>query len=491
MRFTRVFTTAGICAPSRAAHILGVHQVASGTQHMRTSSRPQGGYVAVPPAQLKAYPELLRGAGYFTFTDDKLDYQFSGAFAGSGPASIWDAEGVDDWRGRATDQPFFGLRNFLHTHESGLFAPLGSLPHSMTHFVIQLMRWWGLDDTATGVTDPSLIELPPYYPDTPTVRADMARHYDNISAMDAAVGRLLQQLESDGLADSTIVIWTSDHGDGLPRAKRELRDSGIHVPMIVRWPDRLRPDWARPGSIDGRLVSFVDLAPAVLALAGVAPPRYLVGSNFLASADAQRDYIFAARDRIDEVPDRQRAVRDGRFKYIRSWRPDQSEGHELAFRENIDMVRELRAMHRAGLLTSEQELWFSPVGKERLYDLEQDPHELHNLVDDPAYAQDLRRLRTVLSNWCREVGDEPHEPESAMLTRINPANEQPQTSAPSIAVRGAAWVLTVDEPGASISYRLDGGNWRVYTQPVPQKAGANLEAKAQRYGWRESEIVAL
>ena len=186
---------------------------------MRASSFPNGAYKAVPPAQVKAYPELLRAEGYYTWTDNKLDYQFSGVRAGSGPSTIWDDEGNDGgWQNRRSGQPFFGMINFLVTHESGVFTPLGSWPNGAIHLASQILR----AVTLPKVNDihpvqPSQVTIPPYYPDTPTVRSDIARHYNNIAAMDRQVGDILQQLENDGLADSTIVIWTTDHGDGLPR----------------------------------------------------------------------------------------------------------------------------------------------------------------------------------------------------------------------------------------------------------------------------------
>nr|MDJ0869567.1 sulfatase-like hydrolase/transferase [Myxococcota bacterium] len=242
VRYPNTFATAGVCAPARAALITGVHQISIGAQHMRASSRPAGGYQSVPPPEVKAFPELLRAAGYHTFVTAKLDYQFSGIRTGSGPFTIWDAE--DDaalWAGREAGQPFFGMLNFLETHESGLFLPLGHWPHSGMHLLVQLYRTWlfglsGEDDP----TPPEAVAVPPWLPDTPAVRADLARHYDNVRRMDAAVGAILARLEADGLADSTVVIWMTDHGDGLPRAKRELFDSGLRVPMIVRWPERLR-----------------------------------------------------------------------------------------------------------------------------------------------------------------------------------------------------------------------------------------------------------
>ncbi len=238
-RYTNVFTTAGVCAPSRAALITGQHQISFGGQHMRTTTGPLGPYLAQPAAGVKAFPELLRGAGYYTFTDRKLDYQFSGVSAGSGPFTLWDKDGAAPtaWRKRAPGQPFFGLINFLETHESGVMQPDGP-PHSPSHAATQKMRK-NANLVAPAVTNPADIILPPYYPDLPAVRNDLARHYDNIHAMDQRVGDIVAALAADGLLDNTIIIWTTDHGDGLPRAKRELYDSGTKVPLVLRIPKHI------------------------------------------------------------------------------------------------------------------------------------------------------------------------------------------------------------------------------------------------------------
>jgi N-sulfoglucosamine sulfohydrolase len=493
VRYTNTFTAAGVCAPSRAAHILGMHQISTGAQHMRTSTRPEGGYYAVPPAQVKAYPELLRAAGYYTYTDQKLDYQFSSPWPGSGPFTIWDDEGnaSADWRGRAQGQPFFGFRNFPVTHESGVFRPIGEMPNSVIHFIMQVMRWWSMDEAVPPEVSPADVQLPPYYPDTPTVRADLARHYDNIAYMDAEVGAILAQLEADGLADSTIVIWTTDHGDGLPRAKRELYDSGLKVPMIIRWPEQYRPADLEPGTIDRRLISFIDFGPTILRLAGVAVPDYQQGQDFADTAIVPRQYIFASRDRIDEVSDRQRAIRDQRFKYIRSWQPEQEQGHPLAFRDNIDMVREMRAMYLAGQLNAVQSLWFQAPGEEQLYDLQDDPFEIYNLADNPAYEADKIRLRTALDQRLAEVGDWSDESESAMVLRFELDGERRITPAPAAAVSDGLLILEATAVGSSLGYRLNEGDWKLYSYPVAIGAAEKIEAKAVRYGWEESEVTSV
>ncbi len=488
-RYPNTFTTAGVCAPSRAAHITGMHQIAIGAQHMRTSSAPSGGYKGVPPAHVKAYPELLRRAGYFTFTDSKLDYQFSGPLAGSGPFTIWDIEGSDGhWRARGDNRPFYGLLNPGVTHESGVFRPLGAWPNSIVHLVMQVMRavrGIGLPEVQT-VTDPDDIVVPPYFPDTPTVRTDMARHYNNIAAMDAEVGRLLTQLEEDGLSDNTIIIWTTDHGDGLPRSKREIYDTGIKVPMIIRWPEQYRPDDAPGGGLDERLVSFVDLAPTILRLAGVSVPAHLHGRDLVIGEP--RTYIYASRDRIDEVPDRQRAVRDERYKYIRSWHPELGGGHALAFRDNIDMMRELHALYAAGELNSVQSRWFEGPGEEQLYDVVADPFELNNLASDPALEAELIRLRDELARWRERVGDWSDESEEAMVARFQPGGDAPVTGTPLIAVKeGQVHITAADN--ASIGYRIDEGPWLLYTAPLKVAAGVSVEARAIRYGWDESDTA--
>ena len=491
LRYTNTFTAAGVCAPSRAAHILGMHQISTGTPHMRSSTRIGGGYYSVPPPEVKAYPELLRAAGYYTFTDEKLDYQFSGVRSGTGPFTIWDSDGIRDWRGKEEGQPFFGLINFQVTHESGIFQPLGNMPHSRTHFMLQVLRWWSLDTIETGVVNPADIVLEPYYPDTPTVRSDIARHYDNIASMDAEVGRILAMLEEDGLADSTIVIWTTDHGDGLPRAKRELFDSGIKVPMIIYWPEAYRPEDAIPGKADPRLISFIDLAPTVLNLAGVVPPENFQGRNFLAPETKPRRYIYASRDRIDELPDRQRAVRDQQFKYIRSWHPELAGGHPIAFRNNIDMAREMQSMYQQGKLNAAQRQWFESPGKERLFDLEQDPFELNDVSKDPAYERELVRMRGALDTWLADTKDWGDADELAMIEQFAPGGMQKTTPAPRVDVVDG--VLTVSDvaTGASIGYRLDNGPWQLYSKKTKLPASEEVEVKAVRYGWKESDIVAV
>jgi arylsulfatase A-like enzyme len=246
MLFKHVYTVAPVCAPNRSGIITAMYPTTIGTHHMRTTHREEGlptPYSAVPPPYVKTFTEYLRAAGYYCTNNSKTDYQFAT------PVTAWDECGRKaHYRHRPDkDQPFFAVFNFTTTHES--------------------RNWPDPEET-----EPSGVEVPPYYPDTLTVRKDIARLYDNIAKMDQQAGETLKQLQEEGLADNTIVFFWSDHGDGLPRAKRWLYDSGTHVPMIIRWPGRIEP-----GSVNEDLVSSIDLGPTVLSLAGVNVPAHMQG----------------------------------------------------------------------------------------------------------------------------------------------------------------------------------------------------------------------
>jgi hypothetical protein len=458
-----------------------MHQESIGAQHMRAVSSPRARYLTVPPPEVRAFPEYLRAAGYYTFTDRKLDYQFSGVQAGSGPFTVWDAEGEgSDWQGRAQGQPFFGMINLLSTHESALFAPVQQLAAGSWQgaFVAALRAWQRFRNGAH--TDPHSVMVPPYYPDTPAVRAGIATHYDNVAVMDDEVGEWMARLRADGLLANTIVIWTTDHGDALPRAKREVFDSGIRVPMILR----IAGD-AAAGSIRERLVSFVDLAPTILGLAGVPVPEHLHGSDFLMGP--ARQYVFAARDRMDEQDDRVRAVRDARFKYLRYYYPGTPGAVHIDYRDQQPIMAALWQAHAAGTLPPAAAQWFAPRPEEALYDLLADPHELENLAADPAFAAVLARMRQALA--MRPQADLGDMSEAAMAARFWPNGVQPVTEPVTFNDHdGAQIALRSATEGAVIAYRrTEHAPWRLYAGPLP--AQGPWQARAVRYGWQESAVT--
>ena len=482
-RYPRAFTTSGVCAPSRAAIITGIHQNDWGAGHMRAAA---GGYAASPPPHVKAFPELLRAAGYYTLNDGKTDYQMGLRLGGAygGPETLWDGGDTQDWSGRAPGQPFFAYVNLFQTHESQVW-PTWLMPDGWLTLALWPVRIWQHARWPVR-TDPARVSVPPYYPDTPTVRADLARHYNNIAAMDAAVGALLARLDDEDLARNTVVIFTSDHGDGLPRAKRWLYDSGIQVPLIVRWPGVTSPE-----SVDTRLVSAIDLAPTILAMAGVAAPEWLPGRVFVGPGEAPpRAYVFAARDRIDDQPDTVRAVRDRRFKYVRHFRPELPYVLDSDFRDRMPMMRELRERYAAGELSGAAAQWFRRTrAAEELFDTANDPHEVANLVGDPRHAATLARLRAALDERLAAHPDLGFLPEAELRERFFPGGEQPVTAAPVVVIADGLARVESGTPGASIEVRIGAGPWRLYTRQVSLAPHEEITARAERYGWKPSEAV--
>ena len=498
-RYTHVFAAAGVCAPSRAAIILGVRQNRFGAGHMRA---PQGGYVAAPPTGWKAFPELLRAAGYYTVNSGKTDYQMSQRLGGAwgGPFTLWDRDGAVgagflsgppiDWNGRAPGQPFFAYVTLGETHESQVW-PTWQLGDRFFHWLMLPMRVrnharWEHE------TDPARVVVPPYYPDVPEVRGDLARHYNNVAVMDARAGEVLGALEREGLAERTVVIFTSDHGDGLPRAKRWLYDSGIGVPLLVRWPGHIDA-----GSVSDELVSLVDLAPTLLELAGAPVPGHMEGRAFFGPARKPPPaHVYAARDRMDESSDTVRAVRDARFAYIRNLRPELPYQLPNSFGEQMPSLRVMKRLHAEGKLGGPPALWFrAQRPAEELYDTAADPHQVHDLAGDPSYAADLTRLRTELDRLLASGDDLGLLPEEELRRRFWPDGVQPVTATPEISVASDGpsprVTLACATEGASLGYRVDDGPWRLYSGPLPLAAGARVTAKAVRYGWQESEEVEL
>jgi arylsulfatase A-like enzyme len=486
VRFTRAFTTAPVCAPSRAAIITGMYQNAIGAQHMRTTEDrvPElpGPYLAVPPFYVKAFPEYLRAAGYFTSNRAKTDYQFGEPF------TIWDDLGPGaHWRNRSDkSQPFFSVFNLNVTHESQIFP---SSPARKGKALI---------------TDLERVIVPPYYPDTPLIRQELARMYDNIADMDAQVGEILKQLEADGLADNTVVFYWSDHGDGVPRAKRSLYDSGLRVPLMIRWP-KMSP--AIAASVNEQLVSMIDLAPTVLAIAGVAIPTHLQGRVLVGErAVGAPEFVFGARDRMDIEYDMMRSARDQRFLYIRNFAPEQPYAGHIIYRNQSAIMQEWFRLQGERALKGPAALWMrTSRPAEELYDTIADPHQIRNLSAEHAHQDTLARMREAVSEWMMRIGDQGLMNEAEMIQRMWPGGVQPETAQPYVVPRRELdapsrrasitlhapmeVVIYVPTQGASIGYTTEEGpaaKWRLYTGPIRIDAPMTLRTKAIRYGYKES-----
>ncbi|MGI8907201.1 MAG: sulfatase-like hydrolase/transferase [Candidatus Sumerlaeaceae bacterium] len=465
MRFTNTFAAAPVCAPSRSSLITGMYPTTIGTHHMRSK--------AVPPAYVRCFTEYLRAAGYYCTNNSKTDYNFDS------PVTAWDENGRSaHWKNRPAGTPFFSVFNLISTHESKF--------HQSKEEIEKLL----LDVPAGERHSTAVVPLPPYYPDTPIVREDMARYYDLITAMDKQAGALLRELEDEQLTTSTIVFFFSDHGRGLPRGKRWVYDSGIRVPLIIRGAGV-----TSPGTICSDLVSFVDFAPTVLRLAGLKVPEKMQGRPILGDSHTPHRYIFAARDRMDETYDVIRCVRDQRFKYIRNFEPEKPYAQTILYGEKTPTMQELRRLHTEGKLNPVQELFFRP-GKpiEELYDCLQDPHETNDLTSSAAHRQTLLQMRAELETWRTKTGDLGLIPEAQLQEQMRPGGKWSQAASPVITVNSDGQVVLQSETdGASIAYRKETKQakqpWVLYSGPVAVDQPTTITAKACRLGWNDSAEV--
>ena len=356
----------------------GMYQTSIGAHHHR--SHRDDGYVLRPPVAV--ITEYFRRAGYFTCNccgselqaerQDRLElHVHDPAFDGT------------DWSQRQPGQPFFAQINFNYTHRD-------------------------FKRDKKNPIDPDKVELPPYYPDHPVARRDWADYLESIQLLDTEIGVALQWLEKEGVADNTIVMYFGDHGRPHVRGKQWLYDEGIRIPVIIRWPGHIQP-----GTVVDDFVSTIDFAPTFLQAAGVVPPQHLQGHNFLGPGEKKQEYIFAARDRCDGTVDRIRCVRSKRYKYIRNYYPDRPYTQFNAYKKlQYPVLTLMQVLHKEGKLTPEQAQFMAPTRpQEELYDLQKDPHELHNLADDRKHRRLLREHSRKLDEWIKATGDQGEQPE--------------------------------------------------------------------------------
>jgi len=476
IRYTNAYTPAGVCAPVRSATITGMYQDSIGTGPHRCKG--------VPPAEVKCFPEYLRAAGYFCTNCSKTDYQFDPPF------TAWDELGKKaHWRHRPEGKPFFSIFNLTISHESQIRLPVGK---------------------KAELHDPAKAEVPPYYPDTPLVRNDLACYADNITKMDEQAANLLKQLEEDGLAEDTIVWFWGDHGRGMPCYKRWLYTSGLHVPLIIRVPKKWRkwaspedPQAVEPGTADDELVSFVDFAPTMLSLTGIPVKKHLQGQAFLGPQKAKqpRKYVYGQRDRIDETPDMVRSVRNKRYNYVRNFMWYIPYAVDVNYMNLMPTMQEMRRLNAEGKLKGAAKEWFRPTRPvEELYDVQSDPYELKNLAEEPENKEILERMRKELERWMREINDVGLIPEPDFDRLKRPEDKYEATEDPLIIpMKGATWdkgglvQILCQTRDASIGYRIvynnKKSNWQLYTKPISMKPRHKLIAKACRIGFRDSREI--
>ena len=497
--YTNVYSVSGVCSPSRAAIVTGMYPSSIGAHHMRTLyQQPEGkrrgliNYEVVPPVDVKMVSQILRENNYYCTNNSKEDVQFH-------PSKLaWDESSVyAHWRNRPKDKPFFSIFNFGVTHESNLWNPFHRT-YDLMEFPPprSLFEWWkGFEGLKKRLyVDKDLdVDIPPYLPDTEIVRNDIRRMYSNIIEMDKHVGLILNQLEEDGMIDQTIIVWYTDHGGPLPREKRLLYDSGLHVPMIIRYPNK-----ENAGQKDDQLISFVDLAPTLLSMLNISIPEYMQGRAFagLHEDKNKRKYIHAGSDRLDGYYDMIRAVRDKNFKYLKNFQPEKGYYLPLDYREKMASMQELLRLQREGKLNSEQRQWFrtsKPV--EELFDLENDSFELNNLAQNKDYKEKLIELRQECKRWMEKIDDKGFIPETQLINQFWPQKIQPITMNPIVNEDGKKISIMSQTEGAAIGYKYKGEDmdpwtgWRPYLLPIQIKENEVLEIIAHRIGYLPSEIV--
>lgn len=374
--YTHAYANSPVCAPARNAILTGAYAASNGNEQMRSYYYTSD--------QVGTYAAYMRQAGYYCTNNDKTDYNSKTL----DPKAIWDESSHKaHYKNRPEGKPFFAVFNLFESHESCLHKPI---PDSLLRHNLQAL------------------ELAPYHPDTREIRHDYAQYYDKIEEMDARVGELLKELEESGLADNTIVFYYGDNGGVIARSKRFVFESGTHIPLIVSIPEKYKHLYPanKPGEKIDRLVSFVDLAPTVLSLAGAPIPDYMQGYAFLGEAKtADPEYAFMTRGRMDERYDHSRAVRDKQYRYIRNYMPFRIYGQHISYLYNAPSARSWLESYKAGKCNETQRVFWNTKPVEELYNLENDPWEIHNLAFDPEYKDVLMRMRTALTGWISSVKD--------------------------------------------------------------------------------------
>lgn len=487
--YDNAFAVVGVCGPSRSSIITGMYPTSIGTMHMRTGFDIQSWgkrayktetnrfdlegneiiqYSTVIPEEVKCFTEYLRRDGYFTTNNQKTDYQFAA------PITSWDQNSTKaHWRNRKENQPFFSVFNYDVTHESKI---------------------WKYADKPLTVK-PDAVPVPPYYQDTKTSRTDIARVYSNIELLDIKVGKLVQQLKDDGLYDNTIIFFYSDHGGPLPRQKRELYESGLQVPFMVKGLD------GKTGRSD-QMVSFVDLAPTVLSLANIEAPNHIQGKAFLGKyVNEKRKVAFGTSDRFDEFTDRSRTVYFDDFIYIKNDFPEKVWYKDVSYRKQVPMMTEMLSLREAGKLNATQLKWFSDKPKEELYNRKKDPHNLNNLAQNSNHKNQLEKGRLLISEFkMQQFEDKAMQPEAQMVKDMWPNFEQPITATVDIQIENGLATLSSKTKGASIAYIISNelsqdydfdSPWQLYSKPVQLKKGEVIYVIAERIGYKESEIGQL
>ena len=391
-----------VCAPARSAIITGMYPNSIGTGNMRayhynrtvrTDNESILGfpyYSSKLAEQIKPFTQILRENGYYTTNNSKMDYNFKLR------EDAWDESSKEaSWEKRKKDQPFFSVFNFGVTHESQIW----------------------LRDKQELKVDPNDLSVPPFFPNDSLTRHALAVNYSNLVEMDKQMGEIIDKLKDQGLYENTYIFFYSDHGGPFPRHKRAIYDTGSKVPLVIKFPKRIKVKEKR----NYDFLNFIDFAPTILSIVGLEIPKVYQGIAFLGSKKSKnkRNYSYSASDRFDEVIDRIRAVKTKKYKYIRNYDINKPHALNNYYRTQMALMRHLTALNESNLLSAEQKLWFNvPKNLEEFYDLENDPFELNNLIGEKKYSKEIENLRIQLDNWIDQINDPVNIPEKELVKML-------------------------------------------------------------------------
>lgn len=387
--FENAICTAPVCSAARSALLVGMYQTSVGGHQHRSHRKPEPEYLL--PEPVRPFTHILREAGYHT-SNLRDRHGLKGTGKTDFNYKVEQPYDSDDWSDRAEGQPFYAQINFSETHRS-------------------------FDRFPNNPVDPADVKLPPYYPDHPAVREDWAAYMDDTQHLDAKVGKVLDRLEEEGLAEDTIVVFMSDHGRAMPRGKQFLYEAGIRIPFIVRIPEKFRPAGFEVGAKTAAQISHIDLTAQTLEWAEAPIPEYMEGRPiFDGGAVNGREFTVSARDRCDETVDRIRCVRTPEYKYIRNFMPERAYTQQNIYKDtSYPILRVLRDLHAEGKLTPEQALFMAETRpEEEFYDLKADPHELNNLAGSEEHAERKTEFAERLDAWIAETGDYGETPEDPL-----------------------------------------------------------------------------
>ena len=404
-RYTKVFSTSPVCAPSRSAFFVGMYQTTTDTHNMRSHREDEYRL----PEGVRPITHRLKDVGYYTsnlktmngeeICSGKLDLNFVNEgklYYGS------------KWEDLKKNQPFFAQMNTLECEYD---------IYDRNTWRQTRVEWKG-EKQHEQIATVNNVTPPPYYPDHPIVRAEWARYLNSVSGMDKTIGKVLNQLKKDGLAENTIVIFFGDNGRIEPRGIHWCYDTGLHVPMIIRWPKSFNaPLNYKSGSVKEEVISLIDLTPTTLGFAGIEKPYGMHGRIFLGNqVGPQRTYAFSARDRVDETVNRVRSVRGKKYHYIRNYFPDRHFTSLNRYKEKCFPIKPLmrRLMIEGKLSGPPADLMSATVAPEQLFDTEVDPHEIRKLANSkkPEHQKALIAMRTALDTWIVETQDRGEFPET-------------------------------------------------------------------------------